>query len=78
MNHEVILGNDGSVWLLADLWRCRDGGDITGLVRHDDWSSSEHDWMSDTFNERIGRERCYQPTERRLSRVRVVDICVNL
>ena len=55
MNHEVILGDDGSVWLLADLWRCRDGGNVTGLVRHDDWSSCEYDWMSNAFDERIGR-----------------------
>ena len=49
MNHEMVLGDDGSVWLLADLWRCRDGGSVTGLVRHDDWSIDESDWWSDPF-----------------------------
>lgn len=59
MSYEMVLCNDGSVWLLADLWRCRDSGDVTGLVRHDDWASDESDWLSESFDLR--------PSERKLA-----------
>lgn len=52
MNYEMVFWNNGSPWLLADLWRCPYGGDVSRLVWDDDGTCGEPDWVADSF--RIG------------------------
>ena len=48
-NDQVCIGDDGSLWILADLWRCRDSGGIAGLVWNDARIDDESDWLPESF-----------------------------
>ena len=49
---EIIIGDDGHVWLMADLWGRGDNQCVTGLVQHGDRGDNQYDWSLDNLDVR--------------------------
>ena len=41
---EILIGDDGHLWLMADLWGRGDNQCVTGLVQHGDRGDNQFDW----------------------------------